>query len=309
MKIIVVGLGTQGKKRIKYLDKRSKIVAMVDPNFNEANYCYINEVPLDMFDTVFLCVPDEMKESLIDYCIKNNKNILVEKPLILKNLSKLNKINKMLIDKKLILYTAYNHRFEPHFVTLKKIIENKTLGKIYSCRMFYGNGTARLVKSSPWRDKKSGVFSDLAPHLIDLCYFWFGYKKVKDFLLVSSLTHENKSPDHVIISSKNNNFYIQLEMTLCMWKNHFTCDLIGEKGSAHISSLCKWGPSTLTIRKRKMPSGVPKEKKYTLIKKDPTWKEEFRHFKKLSQDKYKNDLSKDAKILENIITIEKQMKL
>jgi len=309
MKIIVVGLGTQGKKRIKYLDKSSKILATVDPFLDEANYSYITEVPLDLFDTVFLCVPDELKESLIDYCIKNNKNILVEKPLILKNLSKLNKINKLLVDKKLILYSAYNHRFEPHFVALKKIIEKKKLGRIYSCRMFYGNGTAKLVKSSPWRDKKSGVFSDLAPHLIDLCYFWFGYKKVKDFLLVSSLVHENKSPDHVVINSQHNNFYIQLEMTLCMWKNHFTCDLIGEKGSAHISSLCKWGPSTLTIRKRKMPSGVPKEKIYTLDKKDPTWQEEFKHFKKLLQNNNKNDLRKDAKILENIINIEKQMNL
>ena len=40
---------------------------------------------------------------------------------------------------------AYNHRFEPHFMRLKLIDANK-LGKIYSCRMFYGNGTARLVK-------------------------------------------------------------------------------------------------------------------------------------------------------------------
>ena len=30
------------------------------------------------------------------------------------------------------------------------------------------------------------------------------------------------------------------------WRNHFTCDVLAEKGSAHIESLCKWGPTTFT---------------------------------------------------------------
>ena len=32
-----------------------------------------------------------------------------------------------------------------------KFYKKKFLGKIYYCGIFYGNGTARLVKS-PWRD-------------------------------------------------------------------------------------------------------------------------------------------------------------
>ena len=43
-------------------------------------------------------------------------------------------------------YTAYNHRFEPHFVRMRDLIASGELGAIYSCRMFYGNGTARLVR-------------------------------------------------------------------------------------------------------------------------------------------------------------------
>ena len=42
--------------------------------------------------------------------------------------------------KKLNVYTAYNHRFEPHLVKLKISISKK-LGKIYY-EYFYGNGTA-----------------------------------------------------------------------------------------------------------------------------------------------------------------------
>ena len=72
---------------------------------------------------------------------------------------------------------------------------------------------------------------------------------------------ENNSPDHAILISKNNGIFIELEMSLLSWRNTFSCQIIGEKGSIHIDSLCKWGPSTFLLRKRKFPSGIPFEKK------------------------------------------------
>ena len=94
---------------------------------------------------------------------------------------------------------------------------------------------------------------------------WFG--KLDKFCLNSLHCHENISPDHAIISSEKNIPRIELEMTLCMWRNHFTCDVIAEKGSAHIESLCKWGPSTFTHRKRIFPSGRPLKNRLDLFKK------------------------------------------
>lgn len=45
-----------------------------------------------------------------------------------------------------------------------------------------------------------------------------------------------------------------------------------------IEGLCKWGPSVLTLRDRKHPSGRPDEHAETLIKPDPTWELEYQHF-------------------------------
>ena len=50
-----------------------------------------------------------------------------------------------------------------------------------------------------------------------------------------------------------------------MWRNTFKCDLIFEKGSIHVDSLCKWGPK-FTIRHRKFPSGKPREINKTLYR-------------------------------------------
>jgi len=82
-------------------------------------------------------------------------------------------------------------------------------------------------------------------------------------------------------------------MTLLSWRNHFTCDIFAENGSAHIESLCKWGPSTFTHRTRLLPSGRPPEESETLVQDDPTWELEYRHFKKLCDAGESCDLSND----------------
>jgi scyllo-inositol 2-dehydrogenase (NADP+) len=82
-------------------------------------------------------------------------------------------------------------------------------------------------------------------------------------------------------------------MTLCMWRNHFTCDILAENGTAHIESLCKWGPSTFMHRERVLPSGRPRETQVTLMQPDPTWTNEYRHFKKLVNSGVTSDLSTD----------------
>ena len=82
-------------------------------------------------------------------------------------------------------------------------------------------------------------------------------------------------------------------MTLLMWRNHFTCDVLAEKGSAHISSLCKWGPTTFVHRTRVLPSGRPEEDETTLEQPDPTWESEYAHFKALCRNGQRTDLSGD----------------
>jgi hypothetical protein len=82
-------------------------------------------------------------------------------------------------------------------------------------------------------------------------------------------------------------------MTLLSWRNHFTCDVFAEQGSAHIRSLCKWGPSSFTLRTRVLPSGRPPEEVTTLTQDDPTWALEYAHFKALCTGGYATDLSND----------------
>lgn len=277
MRVVVVGLGVQGKKRLHVAG--DEVVATVDPFISEANYQRLADVPLGSYDAALLCIPDEPKFDLISFLLSNGKHVLVEKPLFTEDSFDLVHLEALAKQNRTVCYTAYNHRFEPHFVRMKQVIESGRLGKIYSVRMFYGNGTARLVRDSAWRDQAAGVLPDLGSHLLDTAMFWFG-RPAAHFEIYSCNRFENKTFDHFSFGV-NGDPVIQFEMTLLSWRNHFYCDVLAENGSAHIESLCKWGPSTFTLRNRKIPSGRPDEESVTLIQSDPTWALEYQHFKAL----------------------------
>jgi predicted dehydrogenase len=290
MRVVVVGMGVQGKKR--QVVAGADCVATVDPVLPGASYKRVEEVPASSFDAALVCTPDEPKIEILRWLLERGKHVLVEKPLFAADDGEILKLQQIARSSRAICYTAYNHRFEPHYVRMRDVVRSGQLGRIYRCRMFYGNGTARLVRESAWRDQGAGVLPDLGSHLLDTARFWFG-DLGDDFQIVSADCFENRAPDHVVFASASTQPRIELEMTLLSWRNHFTCDVFAENGSAHISSLCKWGPSEFTLRRRILPSGRPTEESVTLVQSDPTWALEYQHFTRLCEQAHAADLSND----------------
>ena len=84
MKILIVGLGVQGQKRKKLLNQRL-VFATVDTKNESADFKNIKDVPLNKYDSVFVCTPDSEKLKILNYCINHRISLLVfiyEFPLI-----------------------------------------------------------------------------------------------------------------------------------------------------------------------------------------------------------------------------------
>ena len=303
-KLIIIGYGVQGKKRAKIAGKA--VVAIVDVNPKTFHYRDVKDVPLDKYDAALICTSDEAKIEIIKYLLSNKKHVLVEKPVLSSDHKDFNEIQNLAKINNVVCYTAYNHRFEPHYIRMAELLKSQQLGKIYSIRMFYGNGTARIVRDSLWRDKASGVLTDLGSHLLDALDYWVSGIRELDFDIIGAFSHENKSFDHVLIFNSTK-FVIQLEVSLLSWRNTFSCDVICEKGSAHINSLCKWGPSTFTLRRRMLPSGIPSEEKVTLSQVDPTWEDEYQFFLSLCRDVKNNTIDKDKWLNNTMMKLSKKV--
>jgi scyllo-inositol 2-dehydrogenase (NADP+) len=297
MRVIVVGLGVQGRKRVAVAGP--DVVETVDPVAPDAGSRRVFDVPAASYDAALVCTPDEVKIELLTYLLGLGKHVLVEKPLLAPSGDDLTKLADLAAETGAVCYTAYNHRFEPHFVRMRDTIESGALGRIYLCRMFYGNGTARDVRASPWRDRGAGVLADLGSHLLDTALFWFGALETP-FSLWSANRFENRAFDHLLFGAPGPPV-LELEVTLLSWRNHFTADVYGERGTAHVSSLCKWGPSTFTHRSRVLPSGRPPEEAVTLVGPDPTWEAEYAHFKALCERGERGNIGNDV-VLNEILS-------
>jgi predicted dehydrogenase len=297
MRIVVAGLGVQGNKR--FLHAENDVVATVDPVNPKANYKLLKEVSLQKYDALIISTPDEFKYELIRFALENKKHVMVEKPLVLDSLSQFTELQRIATSNKCFLYSAYNHRFETHFQNIESILKKDLLGNIYSCKIFYGNGTAKLVNQSAWRDKGSGVLLDLGSHLFDTIDYWFSASEISNVL--SNISRfENKSPDSANILFRMSGVQFNLEMSLCSWKNTFVCEIVGSKGSLHLNGLRKWGQSVLIHRNRKFPSGVPDEIEYIEKEGDQTWELEYKYFISQINNQVKTDLKKDKWIFKNL---------
>lgn len=304
MRTIIVGKGIQGLKRQKYCS--DVFIGFVDPKYNQNDYFLygrVQEVPLDSYDVAIVCVPYAEQEAILHYLLTNGKHVMVEKPLVLKP-GMYAALETVALANNAVLYTAYNHRFEPHLLRMKYMLESGDLGQIYSVRMFYGNGTAQNVKGT-WRDQS--ILHEIGSHMFDLLKWWNGTLPMPKQATFSR--SETDTCDYVSVQLGDaGTAPVLLEMTWLSWRNTFTCDIIGSKGSAHIDGLCKWGPSTFTHRTRVYPSGKPEEDKVVLEHPDTTWAAEYTYFKSLIDLGQLPDLSWDAELQALITELEKDLK-
>src|SRR5258708_9397207 len=194
MRVVVVGLGVQGRKRTAIAGQ--EVVATVDPVLPDAGYRRIEDVPLNPYDAALLCVPDAPKVELLTSLPANGKHGLVEKPLLSEPDGHVRALAELSTRTGAVCYTAYNHRFEPHFMRMRDLIHSGKLGQIYTVRMYYGNGTAAQVKASPPRDTGTGVLFHLGSHLLDTPSFSLSPID-QPFRVISGSRFQNPAFDHL----------------------------------------------------------------------------------------------------------------
>tara|TARA_Y200000002_G_scaffold317940_1_gene276736 strand:+ start:116 stop:1114 length:999 start_codon:yes stop_codon:yes gene_type:complete len=131
-------------------------------------------------NSIYIATPPKFHFKYINFFCKQKKNIICEKPLVVK-LDELEKLKKLKKKYNFNLLTCFYRRYLDRFLYIKKLLKKKIIGKIvyFNIRYFHNDKnhpTAKLTgKKIPWRFQKKisggGNIVDMGIHSIDLISF------------------------------------------------------------------------------------------------------------------------------------------
>ena len=244
MKFGVIGYGSIGKRHISNLialGNEDIILLREMGSGNEYNLLEFTKIHTfldEQLDAVIIANPSSFHAQYLTQVLDNDIHAIVEKPLVT-TLEDLKSIQDQLGNYSGIGMTAYNMHFHPCVCFIKKIIDNKELGKIYSTRFFVGQylpdwrpGTDYSQSYSAKREMGGGVLFDLI-HEIDLACYLVG-EPVGSIAWqadrISDLKIDTEDLAELIYRTKENRFVsIHLDYLTRGYKRYI--EIIGEQGN------------------------------------------------------------------------------
>lgn len=132
-------------------------------------------------NAIYIATPPDSHEAYALAAMNAGKPVYVEKPMAL-NYAAAKNMAAVAVEKKIKLSVAHYRREWPLFKKVKQLIDEKAIGKILLARLeFYKPPLTPAELSTnhhAWRVNPAiaggGLFHDLAPHQLDLMYYFFG---------------------------------------------------------------------------------------------------------------------------------------
>ncbi len=165
-------------------DKRFELVKVLERTKNETvkKYPYAKIVRSfdelckdDSIELIVVNTPDHTHYELCRKALEHEKHVVVEKPFTQKYAEALELIE--LAEKKNLLLTVFqNRRWDGDFLTVKKAIENKLLGRLVSYEAHFDR-FRNYIQPDTWKEDSqtgTGTLFNLGSHLIDQALVLFG---------------------------------------------------------------------------------------------------------------------------------------
>lgn len=190
LRIGVIGLGVISKVHIPIIvnNQNSQFISVCDVDHSKVQGVtsqlgcngYINYKTMidnEKLDLVHICTPHYLHKEMILYALEKGINILCEKPVVM-NLNEASEVEKALKKSSVKLGVVFQNRLNSTSVTMKKYIDNETLGKIKGIRAFLTwYRSTNYYTQSDWRGKYDteggGLLINQSIHTLDLMQ-WLG---------------------------------------------------------------------------------------------------------------------------------------
>lgn len=190
IKFAVIGQGHIGKRHAEMIrrNKDSVLVAVCDilpkeklglDNIEESFYNSIDDLLSNHpeIEVVNICTPNGLHAEMAIKSLSAKKHVVVEKPIALTK----NDAEKILfksLEMSKHVFSVMQNRYSPPSMWLKELIDNNTLGDIFSVKLdCYWNRDERYYKPGNWHGNQAldgGTLFTQFSHFIDIMYWLFG---------------------------------------------------------------------------------------------------------------------------------------
>ncbi|WP_058909893.1 oxidoreductase [Entomohabitans teleogrylli] len=131
----------------------------------------INDPTLDL---IVIPTPNDTHFPLAKAALEAGKHVVVDKPFTV-TLAEARELEALAQQRQLILSVFHNRRWDSDFLTLRGLVEQDTLGEVVYLESHFDRWRPEIRQR--WREQGgagSGIWYDLAPHLIDQALVLFG---------------------------------------------------------------------------------------------------------------------------------------
>ena len=260
MKILVVGLGSMGKRRIRNLLKLGfKNIIGFDTTLSRFSITTTSSITSALKhkpNVMIVATPPDHHLKYVKIAIKNNIDFFTELNLISNHVEKIIQLTK---NKSIICSPSFTMHFHPLVKELKKLIQKNVVGKILIIQHHSGQ---YLPNWHPWEDyrkffvakKITGGARELMPiELIWLTYIFNEIHSVSaNVQKISKLDVDIDDVYQVLMKFKNN-VSCTLTVDVLSIPSFRETKIIGEKGTI----LCDFNNGILKILKGKTMKVIP----------------------------------------------------
>jgi predicted dehydrogenase len=135
-------------------------------------------------NAIYIATPPSSHAVYTLAAIRTGKPVYVEKPMAL-NFAEAQQMANAAESSNIKLVVAHYRRQWPLFKKVKQLLQDKAIGEVRLARLEFYKTPMRpaelLIEKNAWRVNPAtaggGLFNDLAPHQLDLMYYFFGAAK------------------------------------------------------------------------------------------------------------------------------------
>ncbi len=314
----IIGYGKMGAIRHDVISKYKniKVILIYDPEDINSEIETV-QTPDEIInnpkiDAIYICTPNYLNKMLTIQSLKAGKHVFCEKPpaFTAKDVEEIRTFEEQ--SGKVLMY-GLNHRHHASVKHMKKLIDEKSFGKVLWMRGRYGKSVDKTFYNN-WRAKKKlsggGILIDQGIHMLDL-FIYLGGDFDKIHASVSNLYWKLDVEDNVFATLENtkSGTAATLHSTMTQWRHLFSLEIFLEKGYLVLNGLKTssntYGDEILTIARNRSaaPAATWEDEENIKFHTDESWHSEAEQFFSAikSNSKVKIGNSSDALKLMKII--------